>query len=91
MALWSITNTETRDFRIWEVGQNWEKTVLSKNESGSYSIEAPESSEGFTASFIEVTFNQGTDSALVFSTGTLVLPDRYPFEVYQSANLKGTR
>lgn len=91
VALWSITNTETRDFRIWEVGQNWEKTVLSKNESGSYSIEAPESSEGFTASFIEVIFNQGTDSALVFSTGTLVLPDRYPFEVYQSANLKGTR
>ena len=89
VALWSITNKEKRDFRIWEVGQNWRKTILQKNENGAYSIDAPKSAEGYTASFIEVTFNKST-YPLVFSTGTLVLPDIYPFEPYSSPNPLGT-
>jgi len=91
IALWSITNPNARDFRIWEVGQNWQKTLLPKNEDGIYAIKAPESAEGYTASLIEVTFKNGSESSLIFTTGTLVLPDRYLFEAYQSPMPMGTR
>jgi PhoPQ-activated pathogenicity-related protein len=91
VALWSIVNLNARDFRIWEVGENWQKTVVDKNDSGSYVIKATDTSAGFAASFVEVTFNPGTESALVFSTGTLVLPDEYPFEAYQSPAPMGTK
>ena len=89
LSLWQITNPKARDFRIWEVGQNWEKTVLAPNESGIYVIEAPQG-EGYTASLIEATFNPGTDRELIFTTGTLVRPDRYPFPDFKSASPKGT-
>lgn len=91
IALWSITNPKARDFRIWEVGQNWQKTILPKNDRGVYNIDAPKSTEGYTASLIEVTFKKGSESSLIFTTGTIVLPDDYPFEAYQSSTLKGTR
>ncbi len=90
VALWSITNSEKRDFRIWEVGQNWQKTILSKIENGKYNIEAPEAEKGYTASFIEVTFSGESSAPLVFTTGTLVLPDHYPFDAYQPENPQGT-
>ena len=89
LSLWQITNPKTRDFRIWEVGKNWKKTVLPLNESGSYVIEAPRG-EGYTASLIEATFNPGTDRELIFTTGTLVTPDTYPFPDFKSASPRGT-
>ena len=91
IALWSITNPNARDFRIWEVGQNWWKTILTKNDEGIYTIKAPENAEGYTASLIEVTFKSRSESSLVFTTGTLVLPDHYPFKSYQSPIPMGTR
>lgn len=89
LALWQVTNPETRDFRIWEVGKNWTKTVVPSNGSGTYVIEAPQGG-GYTASLIEATFNPGTDRELIFTTGTLVLPDTYPFPDFKSASPKGT-
>ena len=64
---------------------------MSKNDNGIYAIEAPENAEGYTASLIEVTFKNGLESSLIFTTGTLVLPDRYPFEAYESPMPMGTR
>lgn len=89
LSLWQITNPKARDFRIWEVGRNWKKTILSSNETGIYAIEAPQG-EGYTASLIEATFNPGTDRELIFTTGTLVRPDRYPFPDFKSSSPKGT-
>jgi PhoPQ-activated pathogenicity-related protein len=91
IALWSSTNPKARDFRIWEVGQNWVKTIIPKNENGVYSIQAPENKNGYTSSVIEVTFKRNPESPLVFTTGTIVLPETYPFESYQSLIPMGTR
>ena len=91
IALWSSTNPKARDFRIWEVGQNWVKTIIPKNENGVYSIQAPENKDGYTSSLIEVTFKRNPESPLVFTTGTIVLPETYPFEPYQSLIPMGTR
>ena len=91
IALWSSVNPKARDFRIWEVGQNWVKTIIPKNENGMYSIQAPEKKDGYTSSLIEVTFKRNPESSLVFTTGTIVLPETYPFESYQSLTPMGTR
>jgi PhoPQ-activated pathogenicity-related protein len=88
IALWQITNPEARDFRIWVVGKTWEKTVLEKNETGIYSIPAP-SADGYTASFVEVTFNKDSQHPITLSTGTKVLPDSYAFGDFVSERPKG--
>ena len=75
--LWKTNNPKSRDFRIWEVGKSWVKTKISRNKSGSYSIKAPFEEEGFTASLVEIVFYPETDKQLVFTTGTLILPERY--------------
>ncbi|MFM1877392.1 MAG: hypothetical protein RLZZ241_258 [Bacteroidota bacterium] len=90
IALWQITNPEARDFRIWVVGKTWEKTVLEKNETGIYSIPAP-SADGYTASFVEVTFNKDSQHPITLSTGTKVLPDTYSFGDFVSERPKGSR
>jgi PhoPQ-activated pathogenicity-related protein len=80
--LWSINNPEARDFRIWQVGRNWEKKELDYHENGTYQIKAP-SEEGFTASLVEIIFYPDSKNPIQLTTGTHVLPDRYlhpPFE-----------
>ena len=80
--LWKINNPKARDFRIWEVGRNWKKTSIPKNSTGRYEITAPDNL-GFTASLVEVIFYPNSDNPLVLTTGTVVLPDTYPFESYE--------
>ena len=78
--LWKA-NSSKRDFRIWEIGRSWTKTKIKKSDTGSYRIEAPTGS-GYTASLIEVTFNKNSKNPLIFSSGTIVLPDKYDFNAY---------
>jgi len=79
--LWKA-NSSKRDFRIWEIGRSWTKTKIKKSDTGSYRIEAPTGS-GYTASLIEVTFNKNSRNPLIFSSGTMVLPDKYDFNAYE--------
>ena len=58
------------------------KTKIKKSDTGSYRIEAPTGS-GYTASLIEVTFNKNSKNPLIFSSGTMVLPDKYDFNAYE--------
>lgn len=90
IALWQLTNPKARDFRIWEVGKNWQKTPIQKNETGIYSIPAP-SAVGYTTSFVEVTFNKDSQHPITLSTGTKVLPDTYSFGDFVSESPKGSR
>ena len=88
ISLWQINNPVNRDFRIWEVGRNWKKTKIKSNKLGEYKLKAP-SSNGFTASLIEVVFYQNSSTPITLTSGTYVLPDKYPFEPYkQEVNSK---
>lgn len=88
IALWQLTNPKARDFRIWEVGRNWQKTPIQKNETGSYQISAP-IGEGYTASFVEVIFNSKTNRPLTLTSGTLVRPNTFPFQDFKSERPRG--
>ena len=81
--LWSCTNPNARDFRIWKVGRSWKKEDISIDSSGYYMIKAPKK-EGYTASLVEVIFYPESSSPIILTTGTKVLPEQYDFSSFQS-------
>ena len=83
ISLWKINNPNSRDFRIWEVGRNWNKIEIKSNKSGKYEIVAP-MGEGYTASLVEVVFYPNSKTPITLTTGTHVLPNKYSFSSYKS-------
>ena len=59
------------------------------NESGKYTINADIPNNGWTAYFVELTFDGIGDIPLKFTTGTVVVPDTYPYPPFESKNPKG--
>jgi len=81
--LWYCTNTNARDFRIWEVDRSWKKEALDRKSTGNYEIKAPKK-QGYTASLVEVIFYPESSSPFILTTGTKVLPEEYDFSSFQS-------
>lgn len=87
VLLWQATNTEKRDFRLDQVGnQAWTSTVLTKNEEGAYvgAVEMPEA--GWRAFLVELTFDVPGDSDLKFTSPVRVTPTTMPFEYKPEPN-----
>jgi PhoPQ-activated pathogenicity-related protein len=79
VALWQANNPKARDFRVEKIGRAYTRSVLSPQGDGAYvgKIEPP--AQGWTAFFIELTFDVGAPTPLKLSTAVRVLPDRLPF------------
>jgi PhoPQ-activated pathogenicity-related protein len=77
--LWQATNPRARDFRLITLGKAYESRPLADQGGGVYvgKIEMPK--EGWTAFFVELTFDEGARFPLKVTTGVRVLPDRLPF------------
>lgn len=88
---WEAYNPITRDFRVDIIGETWQTTAISKNESGKYSIIIDEPTKGFKAGMVEIIFNPKSSMPLIFSSGTVVTPDSYSFETYEPQAPKGIR
>ncbi|UCG27699.1 MAG: hypothetical protein JSV24_12125, partial [Bacteroidales bacterium] len=80
---WEAVNPEGRDFRIWTIGEAWQKEELGIREDGNYVIHIAKPDSGYRAALIEIIFNPGTEFPLTFTSGTLVTPDIYPFEPFE--------
>lgn len=87
ISLWKANNPKARDFRIWEIGKSWEKSIIPIQNSGTYALKIPEG-EGYTASLIEVIFRGNQDSPITLTTGTVVRPDTYKYEPYEPKLIK---
>ena len=79
VRLWQATNSKARDFRLMTIGKAYESRPLHDQGGGVYvgKIEPPK--EGWTAFFVELTFDSGVTLPLKVTTGVRVLPDRLPF------------
>jgi PhoPQ-activated pathogenicity-related protein len=79
VKLWRATNPKTRDFRLLTIGKAYESTDLADQGGGVYvgKINPPET--GWTAFFVEMTFDVGQSFPLKVTTGVRVLPDTLPF------------
>ena len=87
---WSINNSE-RDFRIYKVGEGWKSDDIIKNKDGKYSITIDNPDSGYSANFIEIIFDPESEESISFTTGTVVLPNKYPYSKFVIPNPKGKR
>lgn len=80
VKLWQATNPEARDFRLETIGRAYTSTDLKPQADGTYvgKVDAP--AKGFTAFFIEMTFDSGIAAPFKFTTEVSVLPDVLPFK-----------
>ncbi|HDP33726.1 MAG TPA: PhoPQ-activated pathogenicity [Candidatus Hydrogenedentes bacterium] len=81
VKLWQGTNPEARDFRTYKIlGTAYTETLLEKEADGSYvgRVETPE--KGWTAFFVELTFDAGDGFHHKFTTPVRFTPNTYPHE-----------
>ena len=79
VVLWQATNPKTRDFRLVTIGPAYKSTELNPQADGSWLGRAAKPEKGWTASFIEATYDTGGFPFKV-STAVRVLPDTLPYE-----------
>jgi len=79
VKLWQATNPDTRDFRLETIGKVWKETALSAESNGVYvgKVESPE--KGWTAFFVELTFETEAVAPLKFTTEVQVVPETLPY------------
>ena len=91
LTLWQAHNPNARNFQVDEIGRAYEESNIPISADGKYEISVSEPEAGFTAFFVELTFEVGAPVPLKLTTGVVVTPDKYPFGAYQSPEPKGTK
>jgi PhoPQ-activated pathogenicity-related protein len=79
VTLWQATNPQARDFRVLSIGKAYRGQPLKDEGGGTFvaKVDTPES--GWTAFFVELTFDVGQSFPLKLSTAVRVLPDTLPY------------
>ena len=79
VTLWQATNPQARDFRVLSIGKAYQSQMLKDQGGGVFvgKIEPPE--KGWTAFFVELTFDVGQSFPLKLSTAVRILPDTLPY------------
>lgn len=80
VRLWQATNPHARDFRIESLGPEFKSVVLEPNTDGEYTADVAEPAQGFTAYFVELTYDTGGPAPLKVTTDVQVIPDVLPFK-----------
>ncbi len=77
VLLWQATAPEARDFRKERLGPKaYTSTPLTDEGGGVYTATVPVPDKGWTAYFVELTFDSGLEGApFKFTTGVKVIPD----------------
>jgi PhoPQ-activated pathogenicity-related protein len=88
VILWQATNAAARDFRVSTIGRAYSATELKADSDGSWIGRAEMPEKGWTASFVEATFDSGGAFPFKLSTAVRVLPETLPFEGIDVATIK---
>ncbi|RYG28054.1 MAG: PhoPQ-activated pathogenicity, partial [Burkholderiales bacterium] len=81
VRLWQAHNPKARDFRVETLGKAYTSTVLQPQADGSYLGEIAAPKEGFTAFFVELSWDSGLPAApFKFTTEVSIAPDTLPFK-----------
>jgi PhoPQ-activated pathogenicity-related protein len=80
VTLWQATNPVARDFRIASIGKAYKSRRLIAQGMGVYVAPINKPKAGWTASFIELTFDVGAPFPFKVSTAVRVTPDTLPHE-----------
>ena len=80
VLLWQANNPKARDFRLMTIGPAYKSTELQAGSDGSYVAPKPTDQPGWTASFVELTYDVGAPFPLKVTTAVRVTPDDLPFK-----------
>ena len=83
VKLWQATNPNARDFRLDSIGEAWKSTDLTEQGGGVYLAKVEKPEKGWTAFFVELTYENGTPAPYKFTTQVRVVPDVTPFKYKQ--------
>ncbi len=79
VRLWQATNPEARDFRVDTLGRAFASTPIEADAQGIYKARVTAPERGWTAWFLELTYDVGGPKPLKLTTGVQVSPDLLPF------------
>ncbi len=80
VRLWQANNPEARDFRVETLGRKYTSTVIQPGQDGMYVANVSTPEKGWTAYFMELTYDVGAAAPLKLTTEVRVTPDTVPFE-----------
>ena len=80
VLLWQATNPAARDFRLATLGPAFSSTPVEADERGMYTARVSAPERGWTAWFLELTYDVGAPKPLKLTTEVVVTPDVLPFE-----------
>lgn len=78
VLLWQATNRFSRDFRLDAIGRAYTSQELEPQEDGSYLASVDVPAKGWTAFFVELTYDVGATYPLKVTTQVSVVPDTLP-------------
>jgi PhoPQ-activated pathogenicity-related protein len=79
VTLWQANNPKARDFRLLTIGKAYSGQTLMDQGGGVFVGKIDPPATGWTAFFVELTFDVGQSFPLKLSTAVRVLPDTLPF------------
>lgn len=79
VTLWQATNPQARDFRLMTIGKAYRSQMLKDEGGGVFVGKIDPPASGWTAFFVELTFDVGQSFPLKLSTAVRILPDTLPF------------
>jgi len=79
VKLWQATNPKARDFRVDTIGNAYTSTPLKEQKPGVYIGRVEKPAQGYTAFFVELTYDSGGRYPFKFTTEVSVVPDVLPF------------
>ncbi len=80
VKLWQANNPDARDFRLETLGPVYKSTDLEANAEGAYAGRLDKPAKGWTAYFVEFTYDIGAPTPLKLTTEVRVIPDVLPFQ-----------
>lgn len=90
LLLWNAHNPDARDFRLYVIDRIWLARSVDIPDDGNTSVEIGTPDSGFTAWFVEATYNSDSNLPFKQTTGVIVTPDVYPFEPFSPSDSLGT-
>jgi len=79
VLLWQANNPMARDFRVEKIGKVWQSSELVEQGGGVYVGTVATPAKGYSAFFIELTFENAPRLPLKFTTQVRVVPEARPF------------
>ncbi|QDV25506.1 PhoPQ-activated pathogenicity-related family protein [Aureliella helgolandensis] len=79
VRLWQAHNPVARDFRLETLGKEYTSQVLEAQPDGTYLASLPQPASGWTAYFVELTFDSGSPFPIKLTTNVQVTPNTLPY------------